>query len=103
MGKGNQSDANPLSDGSEDDSELTDLEKYVRKLLPHPYIGTIVHGALSIVDVPDEEQLAAYTSQVYANCPYSDDLLTAVPYEGESAIPRKVGDPSPIRYVIYVI
>ena len=103
VGKGNQSDANPLYDGSEDDSELTDLEKYVRKLLPHPYIGTIVHGALSIVDVPDEEQLAAYTSQVYANCPYSDDLLTAVPYEGESAIPRKVGDPSPIRYVIYVI
>lgn len=103
VGKGTRSEPNPLYDGTEDDDELTDLEKYVKKLLPHPYIGTIVHGALSIVDVPDDDELAAFTQRVYENCPYSDDLLDAVPFEGESIIPRRVGDPCPIEYVIYVI
>ncbi len=103
IGKGNRSEPNPLYDGTEDDDELTDLEKYVRKLMPHPYIGTIVHGAVSIVEVPDDERLAEYTATVYRNCPYSDDLLEAVPFEGESIIPRRVGDPCPIEYVIYVI
>ena len=44
-------------------------------------------GALSIVPVPDEKQLADYTAQVYRNCPYSDKLLTAAPLR------RQDGDP----------
>jgi phospholipase C len=44
-----------------------------------------------------------YTQQVYRNCPYSDDLLTSVPSTVPTAIPTKVGAPSPIKYVIYVI
>src|SRR5207244_7746766 len=70
---------------------------------PFPYIGTTLSGALSIVPVPDETRLKEYTAQVLRNCPYSDQLLTAAPYTGKTAIPTKVGDPCPIKHVIYII
>jgi DNA-binding beta-propeller fold protein YncE len=96
VGKGNQTKANPVPDGA----------KAVRadgRRRPFPYIGTTLSGALSVVPVPDEKQLKDYTAQVYRNCPYSDQLLTASPHPTKTAIPTKVGDPSPIKYVIYVI
>jgi YVTN family beta-propeller protein len=71
--------------------------------LPFPYIGTTLSGALSIVDIPDEKELAVYTAQVYKNCPYSDLQLTNAPHPRKTAIPNKVGDPSPIKHVIYII
>jgi phospholipase C len=40
---------------------------------------------------------------VFKNCPYSDALLTAAPHPTPTAIPTRVGDPSPIKYVIYII
>ena len=70
---------------------------------PFPYIGTTLSGSLSIVPVPDDKALAAYTETVYKNCPYSDKLLTDAPYPEKTAIPTKVGDPSPIKYVLYII
>jgi phospholipase C len=60
-------------------------------------------GAVSIVDLPTEEQLKKYTEQVYRNCPYSDRLLSGSLTDANTAIPKKVGDESPIKYVIYVI
>ena len=74
-----------------------------RRMLPFPYIGTTLSGALSIVPVPDDKTLAAYTETVYRNCPYSDKLLTDAPHPEKTAIPTKVGDPSPIKHVIYII
>ena len=54
--------------------------------------------------MPDEKQLADYTATVYRNCPYSDKLLSAAaPTAEHTAIPTKPGDPSPIKYVIYII
>ena len=103
VGKGNQSKANPFYKESEDEAKLTELEKVIRKMMPYPYIGTTMKGALSIVDVPDDDQLAKYTAQVYNNCPYSDELLSKAPGSKDSIIPQKVGDPCPIKYVIYVI
>jgi YVTN family beta-propeller protein len=67
------------------------------------HVGKTLSGALSIVDIPDQKQLDKYTDQVYRNCPYSDKLLTAAPYERKTAIPTKVGDASPIKHVIYII
>ena len=58
---------------------------------------------MSIVPVPDDKALAAYTETVYKNCPYSDKLLTDAPYPEKTAIPTKVGDPSPIKHVLYII
>jgi hypothetical protein len=43
------------------------------------------------------------TTIVYRNCPYSDELLTVAPHPVQTAIPTKVGDPSPIQHVIYII
>jgi YVTN family beta-propeller protein len=103
VGKGNQSKANPFYQASEDETKLNELEKFMRKILPYPYIGTTLRGALSIVEIPDEEQLAKYTAQVYNNCPYSDELLTKAPGSSDSIIPQRAGDPCPIKYVIYVI
>jgi YVTN family beta-propeller protein len=97
VGKGNQTRPNPLY--KEDEKKPEDKKKG----LPWPYIGTTLSGALSVVPVPDEKQLVAYTAQVYRNCPYSDKLLTAAPHPDKTAIPTKVGDPSPIKYVIYII
>ena len=80
-----------------DDRRSTDRDP------PFPYIGTTLSGALSIVPVPDDKTLAAYTETVYRNCPYSDKLLTDAPYPRKTAIPTKVGDPSPIKHVLYII
>ena len=98
VGKGNQTRPNPI-----------DLEKAKQRPpapgrnLPFPYIGTTLSGTLSFVPVPDEKQLATYTEQVYRNCPYSDKLMTAAPSDRPTAVPTKVGDPSPIKHVIYII
>jgi DNA-binding beta-propeller fold protein YncE len=68
-----------------------------------PYIGSTLSGSLSVVAMPDDKVLAGYTETVYKNCPYSDKLLTDAPYPEKTAIPTKVGEPSPIRYVLYII
>lgn len=93
VGKGMQTKANPKYNEEEQKS----------KRRPFPYIGTTLSGALSVVPIPDEKQLKEFTAQVYRNCPYSDQLLSAAPYPRKTAIPTKVGEPSPIKYVIYVI
>ncbi len=102
VGKGNQSKANPIQKPEKVEGDV-EVDPIVRRMTPFPYIGTTMSGALSIIDIPDEEKLKAYTQQVYENCPYSDSLLSAVPSSEKTAIPQKVGDESPIKYVIYVI
>jgi len=100
VGKGNRTQPNPIK-------PLNDLAHKLpivgSKMLPCPYIGTTLSGPLSIVPVPGEEKLAAYTETVYRNCPYSDKLLTDAPHPRKTAIPTKVGEPSPIKHVIYII
>ena len=54
IGKGNQTKANPFYTEKSDDKALTEQDKFVRKLLPYPYIGTTIRGALSIVDFPND-------------------------------------------------
>jgi YVTN family beta-propeller protein len=104
VGKGNQTKPNPLYTKEQlAKKEKDEVKAVARRILPYPYIGTTMSGALSIVPVPDEKQLKEYTAQVFKNCPYSDSQLTAAPHPVKTAIPTKVGDPSPIRYVIYVI
>lgn len=112
VGKGNQTKPNPITPPKEGEAATksdakapakADAPPSPTKARPFPYIGTTLSGALSIVPVPDEKQLAAYTEIVYRNCPYSDKLLTSAPHPHKTAIPNKVGEPSPIKHVIYVI
>jgi YVTN family beta-propeller protein len=99
VGKGNQTRANPISEAA----RKRQKQERPGRNLPFPYIGTTLSGALSVVPIPSDEQLAAYTEKVYKNCPYSDKLLSQAKATAETAIPTTVGDPSPIKYVIYII
>jgi len=102
VGKGNQTNANPFEPARvETKTDLTPVAR--RRIRPFPYIGTTLSGSLSIVPVPDDKTLAQYTETVYETCPYSDKLLTHAPYPEKTAIPTRVGDSSPIKYVLYVI
>ena len=67
------------------------------------YIGGMFKGALCFIDKPDEAQLKTYTQQVYANTPFTDKKLQLAEGEAGNPIPRKVGDPSPIKHVFYII
>ncbi len=68
------------------------------------YIAALIQGTLSIVPTPGPSELQAYTKTVYALSPYSDAIrLNPAAAPAASPVPRKVGDPSPIRHVFYVI
>src|SRR5262249_43159235 len=67
VGKGNQTKPNPFFQ-PDANGQATAGRRF-------PYIGTLLSGALSIVPIPDEKQLATYTTTVYRNCPYSDAQL----------------------------
>jgi YVTN family beta-propeller protein len=102
VGKGNQTKANPIDRPTiKAKSEGSPVETYRSRL--YPYIGTTLSGALSIVPIPDDKELAKFTETVYRNCPYSDKLLTDAPHPEKTAIPTKVGEPSPIKHVLYII
>ena len=68
------------------------------------YTGSMLQGSLSILATPDDETLRRYTNTVYRVTPYSDAtrLAPSAP-AGDTAIPRRVGEPSPIKHVFYVI
>jgi YVTN family beta-propeller protein len=103
VGKGNQTRANKPEEAKLDEALSKPTQDGGYRRIPFPHVGTTLSGALSIVDLPDEKQLARYTDQVYRNCPYSDKLLTVAPAPRKTAVPTKVGEPSPIKYVLYII
>ncbi len=63
----------------------------------------ILEGSVSIIDPPSPEKLAEYTKQVRDNSPYTPATLKASAQPNESIIPSKVGDPCPIKHVLYII
>ena len=68
------------------------------------YSGSMLQGALSIIPVPDAKALAAYTDTVRRLTPYADvTRLAPAGAPRRSPIPRKVGGPSPIKHLFYVI
>ncbi|MDX2033430.1 MAG: beta-propeller fold lactonase family protein [Blastocatellia bacterium] len=68
------------------------------------YIGQLLKGTISLIDVPAGARRAALTRRVYANSPYTDEMLKAARAPREkTAIPVRVGDSSPIKHVIYVV
>ncbi len=71
----------------------------------YQYIRRLIPGSVSIVDLPDAAALRKYTEQVRANSPYRDELLEKAAGEGsaDSIVPGRVGEPSPIQHVLYII
>ncbi len=67
------------------------------------YIGGLMKGTMSLIAVPNERQLAEYTRQVYNNSPYTKEREKLAEGEPGNPIPQRLGDPSPIKYVFYII
>jgi YVTN family beta-propeller protein len=67
------------------------------------YIAGLFRGTMSILNTPDEKEMGTYSRAVYANTPYTKEKeLNTVSAPG-NPVPAKVGDPSPIKYVFYII
>lgn len=70
------------------------------------YIANLFNGVLSIVAEPDERTLAAFTKQVVANNGFNETqhrLAEGPQPVAAQVIPRRLGEPSLIKYVIYII
>ena len=67
----------------------------------HP--GKTFEGSISFVAQPDTKQMVAYTRQVRLNSPYNPSQLRAASLPSDSIIPSKVGEPCPIKHVLYII
>ncbi len=70
------------------------------------YIAGLFQGTLSIIPFPTPKQMTAYSQTVYECSPVrqGEPVATTGPRPAQgNPIPAKVGDPSPIKYVVYVI
>ena len=67
------------------------------------HIATLLEGSISFISRPSAAQMAAYTEQVRRNSPYSPQALRRAAVPGGGVIPEFVGQPCPIKYVLYII
>jgi DNA-binding beta-propeller fold protein YncE len=91
-GKGLTSRANPQGPGP-----------YNLRLPIYQYIGSLMQGTLAVLDVPEPQKLNEYTKQAYACSPLRGDLRATAERPAGNPIPAKVGEPSAIKHVIYII
>jgi WD40 repeat protein len=70
---------------------------------PFNYIPRTLEGSVSFIARPDTKQMVAYTEQVRRNSPYTPEALHRAPIRSASVIPDQVGQPCPIKYVLYII
>ncbi|HEY2784452.1 MAG TPA: alkaline phosphatase family protein [Fimbriiglobus sp.] len=91
-GKGLQSKPNPY--GANPEKPANTLE----------YIGSLFKGTVSVIPQPTPAAMANYSKTAYACSPLqAGNAVRAGGVEAGNPIPKKLGDPSPIKYVIYVI
>jgi len=68
------------------------------------YIGNLLTGTLSILPSPDADALQTLTKMALRVTPYSDEhRLSPANAPAASPIPKRVGDPSPITHVFYIV
>jgi hypothetical protein len=67
------------------------------------YIGGLLTGTLSVMNTPSTEELGRLSELVYQNTPYNKDKESKAQGEEGNPVPMQVGDPSPIKYVFYII
>jgi YVTN family beta-propeller protein len=70
------------------------------------YIAGLLQGTVSVVDLPAggkfEEAMARHTAQMYRCVPAPEPQTVRASLQ-DNPIPRAIGQPSPIRYCIYII
>ncbi len=68
------------------------------------YIGGLFRGTLAILDLPTPVKMAEYTKTAFACSPLrAGAAVLADEVEVGNPIPKALGDPSPIKYVLYII
>ncbi|MCZ8517828.1 bifunctional YncE family protein/alkaline phosphatase family protein [Paenibacillus filicis] len=71
------------------------------------YIGNMMQGTMSFINLPDSKQLKQYTDQVNDNNQvakvHGDGWFSSLTGNKNDPIPRSDGEKSPIKHVIYVI
>lgn len=103
-GKGFTSAANPYGpDPTEQRQKVIYQKSDSSRPADVQYIGGLFKGTMSIIDVPDEKTMGAYSKAVYDNVPYNKEKERNPGGEAGNPIPRMVGESSPIKYVFYVI
>jgi len=102
-GKGFGSMANPQGPNPISKKQSVGLHEGIESNAPVQYIASLFKGTLSIIDEPATKLLADYSQVVYQNTPYSKSKELSAPGEDGNPIPHQVGDPSPIKYVFYII
>lgn len=103
-GKGFNSMANPNGPSPVEKKEKVIFQKADKaKPASVQYIGGLFKGTMSIFEEPAEHDLGLYSKSVYANTPYSKEKELQASGEAGNPIPMKVGDPSPIKYVFYIV
>ena len=65
--------------------------------------GGLMMGTMSIIPVPSGRQLSVYSQAVVRNTPYHKNAELETKGQDHHPVPRKVGAPSPIKYVFYII
>ena len=103
-GKGLTSMANPYGPNPMRRGSEVTYEKGGRNVkIKEQYIGGLFIGTLGIIKTPDDKQLGIYSQAVYKNTPYVKDKEMLSDGAAGNPVPQKVGDPSPIRHIFYVI
>src|SRR5205085_1522746 len=67
------------------------------------YIAGLYRGTLTSLEVPTPEEMVKLTERAYLCSPLKPDAGVTAKRPDDNPIPAKVGDPSPIKQVIYVI
>jgi DNA-binding beta-propeller fold protein YncE len=67
-----------------------------------PYVGRVQTGSISFVPSFDDA-LLAWSRETLENSPYRDSKLDDTREGDGSVIPRRLGDPSPIKHVVYIM
>ena len=95
-----------VASGKGDGTGPTRVKRPIDPIAPTPsfqHHGNQLNGLISFIDTPDAKTLAGLTKQVYDNALYRDALLESSGAGGESVIPTKVGEPSPIKHVLFIM
>jgi hypothetical protein len=103
-GKGLSSHANPYGPNpNREGDEVVYQAAGKEHKIKEQYIGGLFRGTLEILNIPDAGQMSLYSQIVFKNTPYNKN--TELISEGATGnpIPLRVGDPSPIKHIFYII
>jgi len=100
-GKGFTSFANPK--GPQPMSKAIRSDSHLGEDTRGQYIGSLMKGTLSIIDMPNAADLATYSKRVYDNTPYKKEKELVAEGQAGNPVPMKVGDSSPIKHVFYIL